>query len=286
MTHFTVGHTDVQRGGMCPRSPHALVAEARLRSLGADVFPRHHVELCTLIHREKQKNGNSTVRAWNYGTRAVLSGNLALKHPRDMAPVTPAPRRTWTEIYHLTSNPVLFSLYDAVRHQKACYLQGGLSSGGSNVIFGFISTWGSFMCVLKSPWWGSECLTLGVFTVTMSSSYKERFYSEPESCLVYCCGCRQEGAWCVASEQTGCSLSSMKWKKGELIDYRHMQERSRPSRKFFWNVTAHKVAKSLLGSSVSMHLWTFPRRRLWLLTSSGHCVRPSVTCGDSSACYR
>lgn len=64
-----------------------------------------------------------------------------------------------------------------------------------------------FMCALETLWWGSVCLTIGgVFIVTMLSSYEESFYSEPESCLVYCHGCRQEGTCCVASEQTLAAL--------------------------------------------------------------------------------
>lgn len=64
-----------------------------------------------------------------------------------------------------------------------------------------------FMCALETLWWGSVCLHIGgVFIVTMLPSYKENFYSERESCLVYCHGCRQEGTCCVASEQTLAAL--------------------------------------------------------------------------------
>ena len=64
-----------------------------------------------------------------------------------------------------------------------------------------------FTGVLETWWWGSVSLPLGgFFIVTVLSSYKGSFYSEPESCLVYCYVCRQEETRCVASEQTLAAL--------------------------------------------------------------------------------
>ena len=55
----------------------------------------------------------------------------------------------------------------------------------------------------------------------------------------------------VSSEQTLAALQFNEVKnKGELIDCRHMRELCRPSRKFFWNVAAHEVARSAHGSTV------------------------------------
>lgn len=54
----------------------------------------------------------------------------------------------------------------------------------------------------------------------------------------------------------------MKWTKGELIDYRHMQESSQPSRKFFWNVSAYEMARCTLISTTPMGPWAFTLGRL------------------------
>ena len=122
-----------------------------------------------------------------------------------------------------------------------------------------------FMDVLETWWWGSVSLPLGHFIVSMSSSCKGSCYCEPEICLVYCSGCRQEESWCGFWTDAGCSLSSMKWKRGKLMDYRHMRASSRPGHRLVWNVRAYKMNRSSHVGTTSVDPWTFTRMKLpWL----------------------
>ena len=129
-----------------------------------------------------------------------------------------------------------------------------------------------FMGVLETWWWGSVSLPLGRCIVTMSSSCKGSRYREPEICLVYCDGCRQEESWCGFWTDTGCSLSSMKWKRGKLMDYRHMQASSQPGHRLVWYVRAYKMGRNTHVGTSSADPWTFTR-----MSSHGLLPRDTVS---------
>lgn len=149
------------------------------------------------------------MKTWNDRTRLTLSSYLVVQMSRELGQCyTTIDGRTRTEIY-FSWLQIQFSfpsttLWNFKKHIisrivwdwaiKMLFLV--------SYLLGVEGADFYFMCVLETLWWGSVCLTIGgVFIVIMLSSYKESFYSEPESCLVYCYNCRQQRIWCVASKQ-------------------------------------------------------------------------------------
>ena len=163
------------------------------------------------------------------------------------------------------------SPYTALRSMKKCVTS--RTGRGWAIQMLFLGSWllgvaradFYFMGALETWWWGSVSLPLGCLTVTMSSSCKGSCYREPEICLVYCDGCRQEETQCGFWTDAGCSLSSMKWKRGKLTDYRHMWASSWPGHRLVWNVRAYKMGRSTHVGTASVNPWTFARLKLpWL----------------------
>lgn len=115
-----------------------------------------------------------------------------------------------------------------------------------------------FLGMLESSWPGSERLALRVLPLPCCLPRKRVSTVNQKAIWFIAMVVGRSGFW----TDSGCSLSSMKWKKGELINYKHMQEHCWPSQKFFWNMKAPEVARSALGS-----LRTCPSRRLSLLLS-------------------
>lgn len=208
-TCLTDGPTKVWRRGTCSRSPDTLVAEGGPRPLSAEIWPLHQAEFCQVTHSAELQSSESETTTRNGRTGRILSSYLVVQVSRGLGQgYATIDGRARTEIHFSWLQIQSYSCVTLCNIRKQHYLQDWLRLGNSSVIFSLMSirVEGAafyFTCVLETSWWGSVCLTIGgVFIVTMLSSYKENFYSEPESCLAYCYGCRQEGTWCVTSEQT------------------------------------------------------------------------------------